>query len=673
MRVGDQVRLDDRLHAVVGLSGTTVRLLDEAGSASLVLLSHLLASEGFELIGQGVDQVRMPPFALLDIVPEREAEKATAWERHLTEVEFGKPLDADPTTPPRPEYDPASHTVEERVAAKAAELRAIGWQASAGTVQRMRRRYREQGLWGLVDHRKTRVSSPTGRADDRVVSAIAEILASTTNESTGTRGRLRRRVEALLAERHGPGTVPMPSKSAFYRLVEAMSEGTHAFGEATSRRSAARRPQGAFTPSSACRPGEMVQIDTTPLDVLVVLEDGVNGRPELTIAVDVATRTICAAVLRPAGTKAVDAALLLAKMLVPEPLRPGWSEALAMSMTLIPHQRLLELDARLEQAAAKPVIVPETIGIDHGKVFVSNTFLTACRSLGVSVQPSRPATPTDKGIVERTFSSINTLFCQHIPGYTGSNTTRRGAEVEAVWTLAEVDDLLQEWIVACWQQRPHEGLRSPFLPGRPMSPNDAYALLVSRTGYLPMPLSGPDYLELLPALWRSVNDYGIRVDHRTYNCPGLNPLRRRSSGVTAKGGLWEVHYDPYDLSQIWVRDARTGEWITVPWTHRHLVSAPFADFTWRRARDVLAMRGQDDTNQAAVAAAVDQLLTRAESGPDRRIAARTRAALEPGRSVPALPQAPAFEDAEDEATVPEQTSSVIPFGVFDAFTDGSRL
>ncbi|WP_306472952.1 MULTISPECIES: hypothetical protein [unclassified Streptomyces] len=189
----------------------------------------------------------------------------------------------------------------------------------------------------------------------------------------------------------------MPSKSAFYRLIEAMSEGTHAFGEATSRRSAARRPRGAFTPSSACRPGEMVQIDTTPLDVLVVLEDGVSGRPELTIAVDVATRTICAAVLRPAGTKALDAALLLAKMLVPELLRPGWSDALAMSATLIPHRRLLEIDACLEQAAAKPVIVPETIGIDHGKVFVSSTFLVACRSLGVLRPAVPPGDPDGQG------------------------------------------------------------------------------------------------------------------------------------------------------------------------------------------------------------------------------------------------------------------------------------
>ena len=73
----------------------------------------------------------------------------------------------------------------------------------------------------------------------------------------------------------------------------------------------------------AARPGEIVQIDSTRLDVMAVLDDGVVARPELTIAVDVATRTICAALLRPAGTKGVDAAVLLARMLVPEPMRPG--------------------------------------------------------------------------------------------------------------------------------------------------------------------------------------------------------------------------------------------------------------------------------------------------------------------------------------------------------------
>jgi len=130
--------------------------------------------------------------------------------------------------------------------------------------------------------------------------------------------------------------------------------------------------------------------------------------------------------------------------------------------------------------------------IDHGKVFVSETFLSACRTLGVSVQPARPYTPTDKAICERTFSSVNTLFCQYVAGYTGSDVTRRGRDVaaEAVWTLPQLQDLLDEWIVAGWQNRPHEGLRSPYLPGRELTPNEAYAVQVARAGYLPVPLGG---------------------------------------------------------------------------------------------------------------------------------------------------------------------------------------
>ncbi len=80
------------------------------------------------------------------------------------------------------------------------------------------------------------------------------------------------------------------------------------------------------------RPGEQIQIDSTPIDVMVLAADGVPVRADLTIAVDVATRSICAGVLRPVGTKAVDASLLLAKMMVPEPMRPGWPTVLRMAV-----------------------------------------------------------------------------------------------------------------------------------------------------------------------------------------------------------------------------------------------------------------------------------------------------------------------------------------------------
>ncbi len=58
---------------------------------------------------------------------------------------------------------------------------------------------------------------------------------------------MRRVVTALEAE-HGPGVVPVPSRTTFYELVAVLSSGRHSFGTATTRRSLANRPAGAFTP-----------------------------------------------------------------------------------------------------------------------------------------------------------------------------------------------------------------------------------------------------------------------------------------------------------------------------------------------------------------------------------------------------------------------------------------
>jgi putative transposase len=66
--------------------------------------------------------------------------------------------------------------------------------------------------------------------------------------------------------------------------------------------------------------------------------------------IDLATRTITAAMLRP-STKAVDAALLLARTLNPEPMRRGWPDALRMSRSVLPHRRLAGEDERLRHAA----------------------------------------------------------------------------------------------------------------------------------------------------------------------------------------------------------------------------------------------------------------------------------------------------------------------------------
>ncbi len=690
LRVGDRVRFDGMTQTVVGLSGTLVRLADEQGRSSVVHLPYLLAADGFERLGERAAAPVLPAGSLHGI-PLEVIEEAQWWERHIVEVITGTPPDAEPGAQPRLGYDPAMRSLVQREQAKATELAAQGRGVSIRTLQRKRQRFEAQGLAGLIDWRADRHRSLHGRADARVVEALRQAIEEATDRSTRTVAYLQWRVEQILAGQHGAGAVEMPSRATFYRLFERVKAGRHTTGSARTRQSLANRPAGPFGGVAALRPGELMQIDSTPLDVLVLLHDGVPGRVELTGMADLATRSITAAVLRPT-TKSVDASLLLARTVTPEPMRPGWAQALAMSRSVLPHRRLLDLDQRLEHAAARPVIVPETIVCDRGNVFISHNFRAACASLGISFQPAHPHTPTDKPHIERTLESVATLFCQFVSGYLGRSAEHRGSRVEdePLWSLLELQDLLDEWILACWQHRPHDGLRDPVTPGRAYTPNERYAALVESAGYVPVALSAQDYIELLPARWQAINSYGIKISHRVYDSAELNPWRRQPSGVIAKKDLWEVHHDPYDVSQVWVRNHHQGGWITATWKYLSSVPAPFGELAWDHARQHLAAQGRQ-ASEAEIAQAVAALLDRAGRGPahgpgpdaghparpsrrEQRVAARTKATQAPAwpRPDPPAPQ-PAPEDTEaagDSGTA--SLAEVVPLRVFDAREEASR-
>jgi hypothetical protein len=683
LRVGDRVRLADTTHTVIAVVGTQVRLADAAGAVIEVRLAQLLAAEGFEVAGAR-PRAPVPPTAPLEHLPEAAVAEAVWWERHILEVLRGLPPDAPPGTCPKPAYDPACQPLTRREQAKAAELTSAGHPVTASAVAKRRRRYEARGLLGMVDHRVDKRMPRYGRAEEAVVAAMRQAVAEAAGGSSRTAGHLFWRVGQILEQTPGQ-EVRLPSRRTLYRLFAKVSAGTHTTGSARTRCSLAARPEPPFGQLPVAAPGELVQADSTPLDVLVRLGDGVTGRVELTGMIDTATRTVTAAVLRPT-TKSVDASLLLARTVTPEPMRPGWAQALAMSASALPHRRLLDIDTRLEHAAAHPVIIPETIVIDHDKVFVSANFRASCQFLGINFQPTHEGTPTDKPHIEKMLGSVGSLFAQFVAGYTGSSVERRGrgVEGEAVWPICELQDLLDEWVVACWQNRPHDGLRDPAHPSRAFTPNEKYAALVEAAGYVPVALSADDYIELLPATWRAVNAYGIKIKHRTYDGEQLNPLRHQHSGVAARRGLWEVHYDPYDVSRVWVRDHWNGGWVTLFWNQLHRVAAPFGELAWDHTR-----RGLPGAGEEQVADAVADLLARASRGPacaggtdtaatltkrDRRVAAHTTATQpQAGRGTPrpaAAGPTPAGENPPGGEGA--ATAEVTPMPVFDPFTEADK-
>ncbi|WP_331773375.1 Mu transposase C-terminal domain-containing protein (plasmid) [Embleya sp. NBC_00888] len=250
------------------------------------------------------------------------------------------------------------------------------------------------------------------------------------------------------------------------------------------------------------------------------------------------------------------------------------------------------------------------------------------------MQPAPPFAPTAKGIVERTFGSINSLFCQHLPGYTGSDAGRRGRDVEreACFSVAQLQDLLDEWLVH-WHHRPHEGLRHPVMPKVALTPNRMWAALVAACGYVSVPLSGKDYVELLPVRWQAVGECGIRIDHRSYDHEVLGPYRGQSSGIVARGGKWEVHHNPHDGRQVWIR-LPDGELTEIPWIHREHAHHPFDDRTWQYPRATAGPHTDADIHEANLAEALDQLMRRARAGGATRTEERLLARGTPTRIPP---------------------------------------
>ncbi|MBM7443101.1 hypothetical protein [Streptomyces sp. HB132] len=146
------------------------------------------------------------------------------------------------------------------------------------------------------------------------------------------------------------------------------------------------------------------------------------------------------------------------------------------------------------------------------------------------------------------------------------------------------------------------------MPRLTLTPNEMWAALTGIAGHVPVPLTGADWIELLPSRRCAIGDEGIRFEHRTYDGPALNGHRHRS---TAADGKWEVHHNPYEPWQCWVR--LPHGWEQVVWIHQGLVSKPFTDTTWRHIRNVVTRRGSRAEHEEHLARHLDELLRRAHA------------------------------------------------------------
>ena len=446
------------------------------------------------------------------------------------------------------------------------------------------------------------------KVDDRWVETALEVMVEHTDQSRPSRTMVIDRTNARVVARFGPDVVKQPSRATAFRVLEELEKRHPTFRLSTKRnRDIADRPGEAYGKLRPTRPGEYLLMDTTRLDVFAL--DPVTLRwvqAELTVGMDWYTRCVTGLRVTPVSTKSVDAAAVLLQAYRPPLAGRDWPAYAVWPEHGVPRSVLIDpeaIDGPLTGASG-PAIVPETIVVDHGKIYVSEHLTSVCQRMGISIQPARLRTGRDKGPVERFFRTVREDLLQALPGYKGPDVHSRGLdpEGEAFFYLDELEAIIREWVAVVYHHRPHDGLVDPRLPAMRMSPATMFEHGMARAGYIEAPREPDLAYEFLKTEWRTVQHYGVEYGGRRYDGPALSPYRNMTSPHTGKAkGRWPIQVDPDDVTRVYFRDPDTREWHTLRWEHAPSLDMPLSEDALRFARKLAAATYTYPDDKIAVA------------------------------------------------------------------------
>lgn len=633
-RIGPGVRLTYRgelleiveIRTGAGGNVVTAKVIG-AGNIRAIALSDLLMYQTDHTHDEsskteGSDTPEDVAATILAMLSESERKNVRDRADHVREVLTGYRSNAAESTAheaPRPQYDPALPLMS-RYEAKAAELG-----IDVRTMQRMVAAFREHGEAGLVSGKGVRVRTLPS-LDERWRQTAVEVMVEHVDQSRPSRTAVIKRTNARVTARYGPDVVPTPSRATAFRALTELESKHPIFRLSTKRnRDIAERNPGVYGKLRPTRPGEYMLMDTTRLDAFAM--DPITLRwcqVELTVAMDWYSRCITGLRLTPVSTKSSDVASVLFQAYRPPAAPPTWPPEATWPEHGVPRSVLLDRNA-IEREGVRtswPAIVPETLVVDHGKVYVSEHVTSVGRRMGISVQPARLRTGRDKGPIERFFRTLREDLLQYLPAYKGPDIHSRGTnpEADAHFYLDELEAIIREWIAVVYHRRPHSGLVEPGLPGLALSPVAMFEHGLASAGYLEAPRDRDLAYEFLPVEKRTIQHYGVEIGGRKYNGAALDPYRHERSPYP--GGLWPVQYHPDDVSRIYFRDPANRTWHTLAWEHAGALKAPFSEDRLAYARR-LAKRKYNYPNDEL---AMELLLERWNLGLGKSAAER-RAAL----------------------------------------------
>lgn len=294
-------------------------------------------------------------------------------------------------------------------------------------------------------------------------------------------------------------------------------------------------------------PNSVVQIDHTPVDVIIVDEiDRLPiGRPNLTMSIDVHTRMIGGFLLSLDPVGANSAALCIAHAVA---------------------EKSYWLAAR-DIPAEWPIYgLMQKIHVDNAKEFKGRALSRGCDEYGITLENRPRGQPNYGPHIERAFRTFMAKGHQ-LPGTTFSNTLDKldyDSEGKACMTLKELELWFTIFIVYIYHNEPHEGLGG-------IPPINYYSQCVhgdkDRPGVgLPEPVENEEKfrLDFTPYFTRTVQRHGAKIDGIHYYAPVLR-TRIVEQGDDGKARKFIFVRDPRDISVVYFLDPGEKIYHPVPY------------------------------------------------------------------------------------------------------------
>lgn len=349
--------------------------------------------------------------------------------------------------------------------------------------------FKEKGLTGFI--RKQRTDRDIAKRVSPDIHKLIEALAL--RRPAPTVSYVHRQVRDLCSLKGWP----VPSYSTVGRTVKRIDpairvlalEGTKAY----------KQKFDLIFRREAAKPNEIWQSDHTPLDIQLLDEQGMIGRPWLTVVLDDYSRAIAGYFL------AFDSPA-------------AWKTALALRQAIF----------RKDDPRWSVFGIPESFYTDHGSDFTSKRMEMVGASLKINLINSQVGEPRGRGKVERFFRTVNELFLCAIRGFAPAGHQPKGK----LLTLDEFDYLFKEWLLSEYMTKKHS--ETGMAPQVRWDAHDFIPRFPDSTEQL-------DLLLCTEAQQRKVHRDGIRFY-------GLRYMDVNLCGYV--GELVNVRFDPRDLAEI---------------------------------------------------------------------------------------------------------------------------